>query len=200
MIMKLTLASFDKSMLILIGVLFFFAPYNALWRNAFIYSSESPFSIGILTGHFTHWSWGHFSLNAIGLLIFWALHRSYSLPKDKRLAPPLSTTRFIAAFIAFWIASSLYLIYYSSIAFYLGFSAILYGLYVYSALRCFAYDKILFFGVLLVVFIQVQPWLIFSDSSQIIGVLVAKNTHLVTVLTAVCLVIIEHLSSFFWKK
>ena len=160
------------------------APYSTEWRDILVFSTEQPWQLWrLLSGHFSHWSWAHWGLNISGLFVYILLFYPHSGTQWRQKNHCLDTAAFLRALLFVLLCSNLYLVFAFPLSFYLGFSSLLYGVYAYSAVRCFPAERMINGAILLIIGLQIQPWFILHDSKTLIGLSPAKDVHLVAVLS-----------------
>ena len=117
-------------------------------------------------------------MNMSGLMIYIWLYMDDMKPKKSLYEQGLSI-----CFILLIIDS--YLITCYKLDTYAGFSGILYGLFAFSAIRYWQANKLICNLVILVLFLQLQPWFETTHFIAQQGIVIAKNVHLVAVLSAI---------------
>ena len=160
------------------------APYSIEWRNALVFSHEQPWQLWrLLSGHFSHWSWTHWLINISGFFVYILLFYPHTDTQWQQQNHSLTTGCVLRALLFILLCSNLYLVFAFPLSFYLGFSSLLYGVYAYSAVRCFPAERMINGAILLIIGLQIQPWFILHDSKTLIGLSPAKDVHLVAVLS-----------------
>lgn len=156
-----------------------FAPYSESWTNLWLTSCDwQQDSWRYVSAHFTHWNMSHLIMNMSGLMIYIWLYMDDMKPKKSLYEQGLSI-----CFILLIIDS--YLITCYKLDTYAGFSGILYGLFAFGAIRYWQANKLICNLVILVLFLQLQPWFETTHFIAQQGIVIAKNVHLVAVLSAI---------------
>ena len=140
----------------------------------------------IFSGHWVHANWMHLLLNACGLLLC-----LYLTVIDWNVWQWIWRVFFLSAGISvgfLWLHPDL--------GWYVGFSGVLFGLYILSAIATIPNQAVMSFLLLIFVMIKIllEQFTSFNlDSSELIGVPVLVDAHLYGVLSALCLVLFEYL-------
>lgn len=92
-----------------------------------------------ITGHFIYNNWQHWLLNTIGIGLFFLLFRNTKISK---------TYLYVISLLVCWISIGLLLLS-QQLIWYIGFSGVLSGLYIYGACITMNNDKSLSIGVIL---------------------------------------------------
>ena len=121
------------------------------------------------TGHFIHYSWTHWASNSIGLLILISIfNNKHSL---KWLLP--------SVFVLITVSSGL-LLFSQQLTWYVGFSGILTGLFVYACIATITENKVLSILMLLIVLVYVASQLLrgeLVDSSALTIIKTSSYAH-----------------------
>jgi len=147
----------------------------------------------LLTGHWVHANWMHYALNMGGLLLCFALTDvKWSVWQwGWRI---LVLTSGISLTFYFW---------HQDIGWYVGFSGVLFGLYILAAWASLQYQRLL--SGLLLTFIAIKIILeqfssVNITTSEMIGVPVLVDAHLYGVLIALIVLIIQYLKGLFASR
>lgn len=156
-----------------------FAPYSESWTNLWLATcSWQQDYWRYLSAHFTHWNINHLIMNMSGLMIYIWLFMD-----DMKPSKALYEQSFSMLFILLVIDSYLLTCY--KLNTYAGFSGILYGLFAFGSIRYWQTNKLICTLVILVLTLQLQPWFETTHFVAEQGIIIAKNVHLVGVLSAI---------------
>lgn len=138
----------------------------------------------LITGHWVHANWVHYVLNMTGLLLCVALTE-----------PGWTFVQWLWRILLLSIGISLlFWLFNSHIGWYVGFSGVLFGLYVLSAIATLKQQRFMSSLLLAVIGLKLILDLCSSvkiDSSELIGVPVLSDAHLYGVITALIMVLIH---------
>ena len=143
-----------------------------------------------LTGHWVHANWTHYALNMAGLGLCLALTEVRWTLWDWSWRILLLS---VGISILFWQFNP-------DIGWYVGFSGVLFGLYVLAAVDSLARQKLIAVALLIIIGLKIVFDLIPSakiDSSDLIGVPVLTEAHLYGVLVALCVVLLMQVQVYF---
>lgn len=155
-----------------------FAPYNEAWTALWITTCDWQQDIWrYVSAHFTHWNLSHLIMNMAGLMIYIWLFMD-----EMKARKSVYEQAFSIVFILAVIDS--YLITCYKLDTYAGFSGILYGLFSFASIRYWQNNKLISNLIILVLIVQLQPWLETTHFIADQGIVIAKNVHLVAVLSA----------------
>ncbi|GAB3052337.1 hypothetical protein GCM10026915_15800 [Simiduia litorea] len=141
-----------------------------------IFPARDQLSLQWLIGHFCHTSLQHWALNATGLVVFALLYgRRFSA---------LALTLLVSGLIT---GTNIYLYYGYRLDFYLGFSSILYGLFLFAALRHYAEQKQLSRFVLVALALQCSASYMSLYPLSTSDLPAATDVHLAAVATSILL-------------
>ncbi len=141
----------------------------------------------ILTGHWVHANWMHFVLNMAGLILCQAL-----------TGVNWKFWQWLWRIVLLSLGISLaFYLFHPNIGWYVGFSGVLFGLYVLTAIA--SMSEQVFMSSILLLFIGVkivlEQWSSVNiTSSELIGVPVLVDAHLYGVLSALVLIVIQFIS------
>jgi rhomboid family GlyGly-CTERM serine protease len=156
-----------------------FAPYNEAWTALWLTHCDwQQDSWRYVSAHFTHWNINHLIMNMAGLMIYIWLFMDDMKSKKAVYEQGLSLV-----FILLIIDS--YLITCYKLDSYAGFSGILYGLFSFGSMRYWHSNKLICNLIILVLLVQLQPWIETTHFVAEQGIVIAKNVHLVAVLSAI---------------
>jgi membrane associated rhomboid family serine protease len=186
--MPLTLL--DRCLCTLIALIVFFAPYHPQWRQWWWYDADSPWQLWRwLTAHLSHWSWSHLLQNVLALMLYRLLFESYI-----NGLPAYLTVKSLQRLFGIMIVVNVpYLAFFYQYDFYMGFSSLLYGVYAYSAVRCWSGNKGLFSLILLILCWQILPRGTPPLVIESLTLNVAQDMHLLAVGIAVLLAYFDRL-------
>lgn len=142
----------------------------------------------LLTGHWVHANWAHFFLNMAGLMLCFAL---------TQISWNTGQWIYRILLLSSGISLGFYLLQ-PDIGWYVGFSGVLFGLYILAAVASLARQFVM--SMILVGFIVLKVGLeqwssVKITSSELIGVPVLVDAHLYGVVMAVIIVVIQ----LMWK-
>lgn len=156
-----------------------FAPYSESWTNLWLTTCDwQQDTWRYVSAHFTHWNMSHLIMNMSGLMIYVWLFMDDM--KSKKSVYEQGTS---IIFILLVIDS--YLITCYKLNTYAGFSGILYGLFAFGSIRYWHSNRLICNLVILVLIMQLQPWFETTHFIAEQGIIIAKNVHLVGVLSAI---------------
>jgi len=156
-----------------------FAPYSEAWTNLWLTSCDwQQDAWRYVSAHFTHWNINHLIMNMAGLMIYIWLFMDEMKSKEAVYEQGLSLV-----FILLIIDSYLLTCY--KLDTYAGFSGILYGLFSFGSMRYWRSNKLICNLVILVLLLQLQPWIETTHFVAEQGIVIAKNVHLVAVISAI---------------
>lgn len=168
------------SIALLLSLFLLFAPYSSAWTDHWVIESSREQDIWrYVTGHFAHWSWSHWAMNLVGTSVYLYLFQPNLRCKEQWLAGA-----------TLLLILDLYLITLYPLDFYLGFSGILYGLYLYTAIAYWSTNRWLHSLVIGFIFVRTLPWLPLPVESEI-GIAVAKDVHWIAICTAGSLALVS---------
>ncbi len=139
----------------------------------------------LITTHWAHINWVHFLLNAAGLILCLTI-----------TTPEWSIKRWLLYQLVFALGISLLFSFFNpGLIWYLGYSGILYGIFLLAALDLYQRDKLiaLLLGSAIVIKITLeQTSEINLTSSDIIGSPVIVDAHLYGVILAIIIALVNH--------
>ena len=138
----------------------------------------------VLTGHLVHANWPHFLLNMAGFILCLAL---------TGVTWSLWQWGWRILILSFGISLGFY-VWHPEVSWYVGFSGVLFGLYVLAAVASLS-EQLLISGILLLFIaskIILEQWSsVNMTSSDLIGIPVLVDAHLYGVLIAVILIFVQ---------
>lgn len=156
-----------------------FAPYSETWTALWLTHCDwQQDAWRYVSAHFTHWNINHLIMNMAGFMIYIWIFMDDMKSKKAVYEQGLSLI-----FILLIIDS--YLITCYKLDSYAGFSGILYGLFSFGSMRYWCSNKLICNLVILVLLLQLQPWIETTHFVAEQGIIIAKNVHLVAVLSAI---------------
>jgi len=156
------------------------APWNPKWTQLWLFNTDTPDLWQFITAHFAHWSWAHWLVNLVAFLSFVAIYSRYLTAKSC-LTVTLS--------LIFFCDVYLYTAYERS--FYLGFSAVLYGLFTFAAMTTYRQAKLInTFVIIYILYKTISDWAA-PSLENIYGIAVAFEVHGAAIYTAIMLAIIK---------
>ena len=160
-------------------LMIFFAPYRESWTNLWLTTCDWQQDVWrYVTAHFTHWNINHLIMNMSGLIIY-----SWLFMDDMKSRRSFYEQVLSLIFILIVIDS--YLITCYKLNTYAGFSGILYGLFAFGSIRYWRSNRLICNLVILVLMLQLQPWFETTHFVANQGIIIAKNVHLVGVLSGI---------------
>lgn len=153
----------------LLAALLLFAPWSKQWLSYFWFQADLPWQIWrLITAHLSHWSWPHWGMNALAALLFLWLYQRHYAGKTLLL-------------ISLWLVlcCDLYLLSAYQRPFYLGLSAVLYGLFSFAALQRLRHEPWVSILVLAAILLKTGQG---TSSADLIGLPVATDMHWVAIL------------------
>lgn len=143
-----------------------FAPYSVSWVERWMavpaLSFDEPWRF--ISGHFSHWSWHHWWVNCAALACFILLYFH-----------SLSAANILAFSIFLLLGNGIFLGLFYSRDFYLGFSGLLYGWFVYAALWNFSERKLL--NSLVLLFLLLRLLDAGREPAGLDGIAIASEVH-----------------------
>jgi rhomboid family GlyGly-CTERM serine protease len=143
----------------------------------------------LLSGHWVHANWVHYALNMAGLVLCLALTE-----------PGWRTLQWLWRVIALSIGISLLFVEFNPrIGWYVGFSGVLFGLYILTALTVFSRQRLISTAIIAVIAIKLLLDLyapVKVDSSGLIGVPVLGDAHLYGVIIALLIALLQYVFKF----
>ena len=162
----------------LFALMLIFAPYSTSWTQLWITSCDwQQDAWRYFSAHFTHWNLSPLIMNLTGFLIYIWLFMD-----DMKTKATFYEQVFSITFILLVINS--YLVTCYKLDTYAGFSGILYGLFAFGSIRYWQSNKLICNLIILVLILQLQPWFETTHFIEEQGIKIAKNVHLVAVLSA----------------
>jgi len=147
----------------------------------------------LLSAHWAHTGWIHFLLNAVGLILCMFIATPY-----------WSVRRWLSYQIILGLGISfLFTLFNPELQWYLGYSGVLYGIFLLAAIDLFPRDRLvgLLLGAAIVIKITLEQT---SDinltSSDIIGSPVIVDAHLYGVLLAMAIALLNHIFTMLKPK
>lgn len=147
----------------------------------------------LLTGHWVHANWIHFFMNMAGLLLCFGLTQT-----------DWNAAQLIGRIVVLSIGISLgFNVLHPELGWYVGFSGVLFGLYVLAAVASLSRQFVM--SMILIGFIGLKIGLeqwssVKITSSELIGVPVLVDAHLYGVLMAVLIIFIQLMWKYFRKQ
>ena len=160
-------------------LMLFFAPYSESWTALWLTTCDWNQDLWrYVSAHFTHWNLSHLTMNMAGLMIYIWLFMDDMNHKSAFKEQSVSILFIL-------VISDSYLLTCYKLATYAGFSGILYGLFAFGSIRYWKSNPLICNLIILVLVLQLQPWLETTSFIAEQGIVIAKNVHLVAVLSAI---------------
>jgi len=175
---------------IVLGLLLILAPWQEKWISLFWFSHSHLEEVWrFLTAHLIHWSWKHWALNVLAFCCFCSFYSH------------LYTAKHLLAVILYIVLlCDFFLVFFYKREFYLGLSALIYGLFIYSSIRFWNLAPLLnslIFGV--VTFKAIEPFFILTLESNT-DLPIATEMHLVSMFSAALLGNYQYFKEFYTKN